>query len=464
MHDIYRWIDERRPQLIAELQELLQQPSISAQQIGLEECATLLMTQMHRDGIANTHIEPVEDAPAIVYATERAADPAAKTLLCYGHYDVQPPEPLDKWIDPPFSAAIRDDVIYARGATDNKSGVLAFVRAAQAFKEVRGAPPVNLVFLFEGEEEMGSPHLERWVLDHQELCQCDASIGLDGGVNRTSYKPEIHLGIKAILVVELRVRSHGIDFWSGRAQLMKAKSAPWRLVHCLASIFDAQGRITVDGWYDDLLPPDEDDLRHLREELQFFDRAELARQYGLSADFPFDDDLELLKAIHYGASCNINGLDAGYTGAGSKTIVPTAAMARLDFRCPPNLEPVDQVAKLRAHLERNGFDDIEVVVHTARANPYKTPVREAISQAVIASADEIWGEPPLVMGVSTQGTIMIHVPHPAVMSGFGAAENNLHAPNENMPIERYIQGIKFAASIFQQFADRASAPSTHSHH
>jgi acetylornithine deacetylase/succinyl-diaminopimelate desuccinylase-like protein len=457
MQAIYDWIDARRDELVAELQELLRQPSISAQGVGLEECAALLMRQMHADGVASARIEPVPGAPPIVYATEPAGSPGARTLLCYGHYDVQPPEPLELWVDPPFSAAIRDGVIYARGATDNKSGVLAFVRAAQAFKEVRGAPPVNLTFLFEGEEEMGSPHLEEWVLNHQGLCACDASVGLDGGVHRTSYKPEIHLGIKAILVVELRVRSHGIDFWSGRAQLMKARSAPWRIVHALGSMFDAEGRITVEGWYDDLLPPDEDDLRHLREELAHFDRAELARQLGVSRDFPFDDTLELLKAIHYGASCNINGLAAGYTGAGSKTIVPAEALARLDFRCPPNLEPAEQLKKLEAHLQRHGFDDIELVVHTARANPYKTPVREAISQAVIGAAQRIWGEPPLVMGVSTQGTIMIHVPHPAVLSGFGAPENNLHAPNENMPVERYIQGIKFAATIFQEFAERTRA-------
>jgi acetylornithine deacetylase/succinyl-diaminopimelate desuccinylase-like protein len=457
MQDIYDWIDAHRDEIIAELQELLRQPSISAQNIGLEECAELLKRQMLADGIGTTQILPVEDAPPIVYATVPAAQADAKTLLCYAHYDVQPPEPLELWVDPPFSAAIRDGVIYARGATDNKSGALAFVRAAQAFNEVRGGPPVNLVLLTEGEEEMGSPHLEHWVLNHQELCQCDASVGLDGGVHRTSYKPEIQLGIKAILVVELRVKSHGIDFWSGRAQLMKAKSAPWRIVHALSSMFDTEGRITIDGWYDDLIPPDEDDLRHLREELAHFDRAELARQLGVTRDFPFDDTLELLKAIHYGASCNISGLDAGYTGVGSKTIVPTAAMARLDFRCPPDLEPADQLVKLKAHLARHGFDDIEVIVHTARANPYKTPVREAISQAVIESAKELWGEPPLVMGVSTQGTIMIHVPHPAVMSGFGAPENNLHAPNENMPVERYIQGIKYAATIMQQFADRTAA-------
>jgi acetylornithine deacetylase/succinyl-diaminopimelate desuccinylase-like protein len=454
MKEIYEWVDAHKDEQVEELQELLRQPSVSAQQIGLDECADLLMEQMHRNGLSTARRIPVPGGPDLVYGTQSAADPDAKTLLCYGHYDVQPPDPVDEWIDPPFSATIRDGVIYARGATDNKSGVLSWVRATRAFNEVEGAPPVNLIYLFEGEEEMGSPHLEEWVLNNQELCQCDASVGLDGGVHPTAYKPEIHLGIKAILVVELKVKTHETDFWSGRAQLMKANSASWRLIHCLNSIFDENGRILIDGWYDELLPPDEDDMYYLRKELEVIDREQLRRQFGLKGDFPFDDDVELLKAMHYGASCNINGLVAGYTGEGSKTIVPTQASAKLDFRCPPNLEPVDQLEKLHKHLRENGFDDIEVLVHAARPNPYKTPVREAVSQAMIHAAERIWGEQPIVAGVSTQGIIMIHVPHPAVLSGFGAPDNNLHAPNENMPVDRYMQGIKFAATIFQEFADR----------
>jgi acetylornithine deacetylase/succinyl-diaminopimelate desuccinylase-like protein len=456
MQDIYDWVDNREDELVAELQELLRQPSISAQGVGLEECAGLLRRQMIDNGLENTRILPVPGGPDLLYATESARNPDAPTLLCYSHYDVQPPEPLELWTDPPFSASIRDGVIYARGATDNKSGALAFVRAAQAFREVRGGSPLNLTFLCEGEEEVGSPHLAAWVGDNQDLCRCDASIGLDGGVNRTSFKPEIHLGIKAILAVELRVKSHGVDFWSGRAQLLQARSASWRLVHCLSSIFDANGRILIDGWYDELIPPDDDDLYYLQEELKYFDRAELARQFGLTGAFHYEDDLELLKAIHYGASCNIAGLSAGYGGQGMKTIVPKEASAKLDFRCPPDLEPANQLEKLSAHLQKHGFDDVEIVTHTVRANPYKTPVSLAISQAVIHAADRVWGEQPLVMGVSTQGTIMINVPHPAVLSGFGAAENNLHAPDENMPIERYLQGIKFAATIFQEFAERAA--------
>jgi acetylornithine deacetylase/succinyl-diaminopimelate desuccinylase-like protein len=458
MRDVYDYIDANAGRAVRDLQALLRQPSISAQNIGLPECARLLRDQLVAYGIDDTRIMPTNGGPEVVYS-EIAGANAARTLLCYGHYDVQPPEPLERWISPPFAAEIhacpersrRDGVIIARGATDNKSGVHAFMQAAAAFRAVRGDVPVNLKFVFEGEEEVGSPHFEEWVIDHTDMLACDASIGLDGGVHRTSGKAEIHLGIKAILYVELRVKSHAEDFWSGRAQLLKARSAPWRLVHCLSTIFSPDGEILIDGWYDDWQGPDDDDLYFIREEARHFDRAELAKQFGVR-DFPYETDEELLRAIHYGASANICGISAGYTGEGSKTIVPSEAVAKLDFRCPPNLEPADQLAKLKAHLQRNGFDDIEIIVHTARKNPYKTPVREAISQATIRAADIVFGEQPVVMGVSIQGIIKIHVPHPAVLSGFGAPENNLHAPNENMPIARYIQGIKYAATIFDEFS------------
>ena len=453
--DLYAWIDAHADEAVADLQTLLRQPSISAQGIGLDDCADLLCALMRRDGIAGVGRYPTNGGPDVVYAEVAGAGP--RRLLCYGHYDVQPPEPLERWESPPFAAEIRDGVIYARGACDNKSGVLAFVKAARAFRETRGAPPVALKMIFEGEEEVGSPHLEEWSLRHRQMLACDASIGLDGGVDRTGLRPEIQLGIKAILYVELRARGATEDFWSGRAQLLGAQAPAWRIVHALGTIFDRSGRITIDGWYDDWQEPDTDDLEQLRREAELFDRAELLRQLGLSS-LPFLDtiegDMALLRAIHFGASCNIAGLVAGYTGEGSKTIVPREAVAKIDFRCPPDLEPELQLAKLRAHLERHGFGDLEVIIHTARKNPYKTPVAEAISQATIAAANRVFGAQPIVQGVSTQGTIKIHVPHPAVMSGFGSPDNRLHAPNENMPIARYIQGIKYAATIMAEFAAR----------
>ncbi len=449
LDEVFSFIDANAEDAVAELQTLLRQPSISAQNIGLEKCAELLNDQMVRAGVADTQILPTDGGPPVVVGFVKNPT-AERTLLCYGHYDVQPPEPLDKWHSDPFGATIRDGVIYARGATDNKSGCLAFVKAAQAYLETQGAPPVNLVFLFEGEEEVGSPHLEAFVEKHKDLLRCDASIGLDGGVNRTSLKPEIHLGIKAILYVELRVKGLKTDIWSGRAQTVK--SPVWRLVHALASIFDPEtGAVLIDGWYDDWISPDADDERFLREEVEFFNREEYRRQLG-ATHLSTEDDLELLRRAHFGASANICGLEAGYTGEGGKTIVPAEATAKLDFRCPPRLEPERQLEKLEAHLLARGYDDIEVIVHTARKNPYKTAAREAISQATIRAAERVFGTTPLVQGVSIQGIVMLAIPHPAVLSGFGAPDNNLHAPNENMPVDRFIQGIQYAAAIMHEYA------------
>ena len=264
LQKVFEYIDAHAEQAVADLQTLLRQPSISAQHVGLDPCADLLQRLMQQDGVNDAEVLPTEGGPPVVLGTEQAGQAGAPTLLCYGHYDVQPPEPLELWHSDPFGAEIRDGVIYARGATDNKSGCLAFVEAARAYRAVAGGTPVNLKYLFEGEEEIGSPHLEDFVWKHRDRLGCDASIGLDGGVNRTSLRPEVHLGIKAILYVELRCKTLKQDTWSGRAQMLR--SSAWRLIECLTSIADpATGYIKVDGWYDTLIPPDEHDLEFLRD-------------------------------------------------------------------------------------------------------------------------------------------------------------------------------------------------------
>lgn len=450
LQKVFDNIDAHAEEAVEDLRRLLRQPSVSAQNIGLEPCARLLRDLMQAKGVKDAEILPTDGGPGVVLGSEAGPDHSAKTLLCYGHYDVQPPEPLELWHSDPWAAEVRDGVIYARGATDNKSGCLAFVEAARAYRNVVGATPVQLQYLFEGEEEIGSPHLEDFVWKHKDRLHCDASIGLDGGVNRTSLRPEIHLGIKAILYVELRCKTLKQDTWSGRAQMLR--SPVWRLIECLTSLFDpGTGHIKVEGWYDTLIPPDEWDLEFLRDEVKHFDRAEFMRQLGAKY-LSSDDDFELLKRAHYGASANICGFRAGYIGEGSKTIVPAEAVAKMDFRCPPGLEPSEQFKKLQKHLEKHGFDDIELVLISARKNPYKVSSREAIAQATFRAAQRVFGAPPIVHGVSIQGLIMLAIPHPAVLSGFGAPENNLHGPNENIPIARYIQGIKYAAAIYHEYA------------
>jgi len=447
MRDVYQYVDDHRDEILGDFFTFLRQPSISAQKIGLEECCDLLLRLMAEDGLPARKM-PVQGGPPIVFS-DIASRNAGKTLLCYAHYDVQPVEPLDLWVSPPFEPTIRDGVIYARGATDNKSGALAFWKAAQAFLAVRGDVPCHLKFVIEGEEEMGS--FLPWVEQNAAMLACDASTCLDGPADHSTKLPAIKLGIKAILYVELRLRMNEKDVWSGYAGWVP--SPVWRMHKLLGTILDPDtGRILIDGWYDDLLPIEPEDEELLRRQFERFDAAEARRELGITQFAWGLDGWEAVKRRHYGPTANICGILAGYTGEGGKTIIPNEIRVKMDFRCPPNLEPARQLEKLRAHLHRHGFDDVELTVHTARANPYKTSPREPIAQAVIRAAEQVFGGMPTVYGVSTNGLIKVHVPHPAVLAGFADPDCRLHAPNENMSVERLFKGIKFAATIMEEYA------------
>jgi acetylornithine deacetylase/succinyl-diaminopimelate desuccinylase-like protein len=448
MKDVYAYIDQHRDSILEDFFTLLRQPSISAERLGLEECCELVRRLMMKDGLLTERM-PVDGGPPIVFSHLRAHR-AERTLLCYAHYDVQPVDPLDLWQSPPFEPTVRDGIIYARGATDNKSGLLAFWKAAQAFMAVRGDLPCHLKFVFEGEEELGSPHFLPWVEQNKALLACDASTGLDGPADHATKLPAINLGIKAILYVEFRLRMNENDIWSGNAGWVP--SPVWRAVKLLSSILDPEtGRILIDGWHDDLDPITEDDEILLSQELERFDEAEAKRELGIPHFAWGNNASEALRRRHYGPTANICGFSAGYGGEGVKTIIPHEVRVKMDFRCPPSLEPIRQLEKLKAHMRTHGFDDFELIVHTARANPYKTSQREPIAQAVVRAAQEVFGGMPTVYGVSTNGLIKVHVPHPAVLAGFSEPDCRLHAPNENISIERLFKGIKFAATIMEEY-------------
>jgi len=205
MQAIYDWIDAHADECVRDLQTFVRQPSISAQNVGLRECATLIRDMMRDDGLPADFHE-LEQGPPVVFGHLEAKSPA-KTILCYAHYDVQPPEPLDAWTHGgPWSGAVVDGVLYGRGATDNKSGVLAFTKAAKAFLAVRGEVPANLKFLIEGEEEIGSPNLAAWAAKNKELLAADGMHCLDGSIETGTEVPDVSLGLKSVLFVELIAR------------------------------------------------------------------------------------------------------------------------------------------------------------------------------------------------------------------------------------------------------------------
>ena len=451
LKQIFAWIDAHQDEFVKDLQRLVRQPSISAQNIGLRECAALVCEMMHEDGLPAQQFE-LSGGPPIVMG-ELQSKRNKKKLMAYAHYDVQPPEPLDKWVFPPFSGEISDGRVWGRGATDNKSGLLAFVKAAEAWMNCTGDVPVTLKFMFEGEEEIGSPHLGPFVAENPEMFQCDAMHCLDGGMNSSEPVPEIDLGLKSVLYVELVAHGANSDIHSLNAPLVPQPA--WDLVRALNTLIDEKRHILIEDWYEGWAEPDEDDIRLIKDKVNRMDIDQLKKEWGLAEFALGRDGFEAMKARAFEPTCNICGLTAGYQGPGDKTIVPCEARAKIDFRLPPFIDPSKSLEKLRRHLDKNGFKDIEVisVFGDSPEPPYKISVKENISQAVIEAAEMVYGIPPIINGVSAEGTILRHVWMPTVLTGFAQPDCNLHAPNESCSISAYMNGIKYAAAIMWNFGN-----------
>ena len=448
MQAVYDYIDAHADEYIRDLQTLVRQPSVSAQGIGLRECAELVRDMMHRDGL-DAQFHELDGGPPVIIG-HMTTPRSPRTMLCYSHYDVQPPEPLDAWTHGgPWSANIVDGVMYGRGCSDDKSGILAFNKAAQALLQVRGELPVNLKFIIEGEEEIGSVHLGPWVEKHTELLRADGMHCLDGPVDASTGLPEVDLGLKSVLFVELIARGANTDVHSLYFPLLPAPV--WDLVRALNTIMDENRRILIDGWYDDLYELQDEDYAQLEDKLRRVDLDDLKRGWGIDQFALGRDGIDALKARAYEPTANIAGIVGGYTGPGSKTIVPNEARAKMDFRLPPHLDPQQAIQKLQRHLERHGFGHIEVRFEASAEPPYKISVKESMAQAIIAAATKLYGQPPIVNGVSAEGTILKHVWIPCVLTGFASPGANLHAPDENIRIDHYIRGIKYAATIMEQF-------------
>ena len=451
LEPVFAWVDAHADECVADLQELVRQPSVSVQGYGLQACADLVEAQMRRDGL-DARQEPLEGGPPVIVGHMRTPR-SRKTMLCYSHYDVQPPEPLEAWDHGgPWSAAIVDGVMYGRGTTDNKSGVLAFNKAAKAFLATHGELPVNLKFIVEGEEEIGSVHLGPWVERNAALLEADGMHCLDGSVETDTGLPEVQLGLKSVLFVELIARGANADVHSLNFPLLPAPA--WELVRALNTIMDAERRILIDGWYEGIYELQAEDEAQLREKAARVDLEALKRGWGIDAFALGRDGVDAHRARQYEPTANIAGLVAGYTGPGSKTIVPFEARAKMDFRLIPHMAPEAAMLKLRAHLDAHGFEHVEIVAEGPAEPPYKISVKESMAQAVIAAAHDVWGEPPIVDGVSAEGTILKHVWIPCVLTGFANPGANLHAPNENIRIDDYLRGIKYAAAIMHRFGDR----------
>jgi acetylornithine deacetylase/succinyl-diaminopimelate desuccinylase-like protein len=414
----------------------------------MEETAHMVLAMLEARGFSSNLYE-TDGFPVIIADRKGQSD---KTLLIYNHYDVQPPEPLELWTSPPFEPQERDGKIYARGISDDKGHFTSRLHAIDALLEVYGDLPCIIKFILEGEEEIGSVHLPDFIVDHQDLLNADGCIWEFGGVDHQDI-PQQYLGLRGICYVELSVTTALVDVHSGIGGSIFPNAA-WRLIWALNSLKNPDEKIRIKGFYDRVIPPTDDDIK-LLSKLPEVSHDYLSR-YGLVGflkDYP--DETSLRVAGVFEPTCTICGLTSGYQGAGSKTVLPARASAKVDFRLVPDQTPQEVLELLRSHLDQEGFPDVEIQFlgggPAARTDP-----NHPFVQLVVDTARDVYQEPMQLipmMGGSGPNYPFVHILNlPVISAGIGYPGNNVHAPDENIRIDLYLDGAKHIARIIEAFA------------
>lgn len=446
------WLFQNDASLFESLNELLAIPSISTQTVHRDDvarCADWLASELRRIGLdARCHATP---GHPVVVASWRGA-PDAPTVLVYGHYDVQPPEPLDQWVSPPFLGTVREGRLYARGAADDKGQVWIHIKALEAWLATRGSLPVNVVLVIEGEEEVGSPNLPTFLQAHRESLACDYVV-ISDTVMFAPGVPNILASMRGIAYFELAVRTGETDLHSGQYGGV-APNAATTLARILASLHDRDGRVAIPGFYDAVREPS----RVRRTELARlgFDETAFASGAGL-ASLVGEKDVPALERLWLRPTCETNGMWGGYTGEGSKTVIPATAFAKVSFRLVPDQSPEQIEQLLRAHLDNLDIPGASVEVRPHHGGePWSarsgTPAIAAARRALATAFEH-----EAVIG-GTGGSIPIvpelarHLGAEILLIGFGLPGENAHAPNEWIDVETMRRGMRAMVSLYRELS------------
>lgn len=432
---------------VDETSKLCAQPSISATGEGIDACADMVIDLLESRAIRVQRFE-TSGNPIIVGWLEGVSE---RTLLFYNHYDVQPPEPLELWTSPPFEPVVRDGALYARGAADDKGEFISRLAALDAVRAAHdGELPCGVLFVVEGEEEVGSPTIAQFVRDNKDLLRCHGGIWEFGGVDLDD-RPQLTLGYRGILDVEITVETMVMDAHSGGAHMLP--SATWRLIRLLNGLKGKDERIQIKGFYDQAESPSEYDLNLLK---ALPDNEAWIREHLGVKEFVSDLSGKALKKAVFNPTCNIQGIGSGYLGEGMKTIIPAKAMAKIDFRLVPGQDPEDIFAKLEAHLENWGYGDAEVKP-LAMMWPAKVDPDDPMVTLTASTAREVYnkasrldpltgGSSPVYAMANPLGGI------PIVAAGINYPGGRVHAPDEHFRIADFVKGSRHVARIINGFA------------
>ena len=452
MDPILNYLDKNRDRHVEQLCDWLRIPSISSVSEHNEDtkrAAVFVADELRELGL---HVEVIEtEGHPLVYAeTEQRDD--RRTLLFYGHYDVQPVDPLDLWDSPPFEPVIKDGIIYARGGSDDKGQLYTHVKALEAYLKTGTELPVNVKFIIEGEEECGGPAIYKYVEAHPDKLACDAVVISDTSLYDEDT-PAICYSLKGLAYMEINLRGPGADLHSGSfgGTVQNPGNAICEIV---AKLKDEHGVVLIPGFYDDVLPVD-DTEKEAFASLNYRDEV-LCKDTGASGPFG-EKGYTTLERMWARPTCDVNGLWSGYSGEGAKTIIPSLAGAKVSMRLVPNQDPKTIAKLFEAYVKDIAPEGVEVtVIDHHGANPVMVPRDSDLMEAGMRAMEKGFGKRPVFIreggSIPIVGTFQSSLKQPVLLLGYGLPNDNIHSPNEKFHLENYFNGIKTTAWMFMEAA------------
>ena len=447
-------LTESRQRFEEELNEFLRIPSVSARSEHKEDmgrCADWIAGKLGELGMT-AEVTPTPGHP-IVYGEFMEAGRHAPTVLVYGHYDVQPVEPLDEWQTPPFEPEVRDGKLFARGTADDKGQIHVHMKALEAYQKVRGTPPVNLKFVFEGEEEIGSVNLEDFVRDNADRLACDAAVVSDTPMLSPEL-PSVCVGLRGLVYMEVRLKGPSQDLHSGSygGAVVNPANA---LAEIIAQLKDDEGRVAIPGFYDAVQEPSAAE----REAYGAIPMTEedFRAEAGVPALGDGEAGIPFIERIWARPTLDVNGMLSGYTGEGAKTIIPATAMAKISMRLVPDQDPKVVRRAFERHVESLMPEGVEheIQMHSdglAWAADPEGPLFKAASTAV----SRVFGRAPLFTreggSIPIVPMIQTTLDTPVLLLGFALPGCNLHSPNEWISLDLYHRGIEIVARLYDEIA------------
>ncbi len=454
MADVKAYIQKEMERFQEELFDFLRIPSISARtehSRDMQKTAGWVKDQMTAAGLQASVMET--PGHPVVLGEWREAGPGAPTILIYGHYDVQPAEPLDEWISPAFEPTVRDGDLFARGASDDKGQLFLHIKALEAQLQSTGTLPVNVVVLAEGEEEIGSPSLVPFVKEHKDRLACDAVIISDSSMFDQGL-PSLLFSLRGLAYFEIHIQGPATDLHSGTYGGAVVNPGN-TLATILASLKDKDGRIAIPGFYDDVMDWDLD----TREAIQAlpFDLDGFKKEVGapgLNGEIGYG----LLERLWIRPTCDVNGILCGYTGEGAKTVLPAKAMAKVSFRLVPNQTPERVRELLLAHIQSVVPPEVTVRVEELHGGrPWKAELEGVFFEAAQRALAKAFDTQPVLTGEGGSIPIVVDFQEilnaPVLLMGFAPPGANMHAPNEWIPLENFQNGIKAVAQFYEELGN-----------